>query len=278
MAGAACAVLLGDGSYVLRGPLGRAAQRGAPADPVGVPDVVLAAVRAAALLCAVGAALLVGGLLGLAVGAAVGLLVPRAVRGLRTRADARSAMLLRADVPLAGDLLAAALAAGVPPGAAADAVGRAVGGPLGDALVRVARATELGATPATAWARAARDPATAALARPMVRASERGAPAAAAAARVSVRAASRCARPCAGGGRGRRRPRRRTPRLVLPPGVRAARGGAARGRFGARGAGVTSSPRGGGHRVGAPRAVHSGGHRPQIRRTGSRRAGHRREG
>ena len=115
-----------------------------------------------------------------------GVLVPRAVRGLRTRADARTALLLRADLPLAGDLLAAALAAGVAPGAAAGAVGRAVGGSLGDALVRVARATELGASPATAWARLVEDPATAALARPLVRASERGAPAAAVAARVSV--------------------------------------------------------------------------------------------
>jgi len=56
-----------------------------------------------------------------------------------------------ADLPLAADLLAAALRAGAAVDRAADAVGTALGGPLGERLRRVARALRLGATAEEGW-------------------------------------------------------------------------------------------------------------------------------
>ncbi|WP_338090909.1 type II secretion system F family protein [Planosporangium thailandense] len=57
-----------------------------------------------------------------------------------------------ADLPVAVDLLAAALRAGAPQARAAEVVGEAFGGPLGRRLVRVATALRLGARPVEAWA------------------------------------------------------------------------------------------------------------------------------
>jgi pilus assembly protein TadC len=56
------------------------------------------------------------------------------------------------DLPFALDLLAAALRAGQPPHHAAGQVGAALSGPLGEVLAGIARAGDLGADPATAWA------------------------------------------------------------------------------------------------------------------------------
>lgn len=142
--------------------------------------------RTVALGAGVVAALLVGGPVGLAVSLVVAVLCDRLLRGLGSRAELRRRATVQRDLPLAADLLAAVLAAGAPPTAAAAAVGRAVGGPLGEQLDRVARAGNLGAAPASAWAHVLDDPVTASLARPIVRAAERGAPAAAAAARVGA--------------------------------------------------------------------------------------------
>ncbi len=98
--------------------------------------------------------------------------------------EVRRALLVR-DLPLAGDLLAATLASGAAQGSTLAAVGAAIGGPLGAELARVAHALELGQPPSTAWAVLLDDPATAGLARPLVRAAERGAAPAAALARAS---------------------------------------------------------------------------------------------
>jgi pilus assembly protein TadC len=57
-----------------------------------------------------------------------------------------------ADLPIAVDLLAAALRAGAPPARAAEVVGEALGGPLGRRLVRVGTALRLGIRPEEAWA------------------------------------------------------------------------------------------------------------------------------
>jgi pilus assembly protein TadC len=57
-----------------------------------------------------------------------------------------------ADLPIAVDLLAAALRAGAPPARAAEVVGDALGGPLGQRLVRVGTALRLGIRPEEAWA------------------------------------------------------------------------------------------------------------------------------
>lgn len=54
-------------------------------------------------------------------------------------------------LPLACDLLAACLEAGVPPGAAIAAVGEASPPPLGEALSRVAALYRFGTEPARAW-------------------------------------------------------------------------------------------------------------------------------
>ena len=69
---------------------------------------------------------------------------PAEVRAARMRAEA--------DLPLAADLLAAALTAGAPLDRAASAVADALGGPLGSRLERTARSLRLGGTPAEAWA------------------------------------------------------------------------------------------------------------------------------
>ena len=68
---------------------------------------------------------------------------PAEVRAARTRAEA--------DLPLAADLLAAALRAGAPVDRAVSAVAEVLGGPLGERLDRVARSLRLGADPPEAW-------------------------------------------------------------------------------------------------------------------------------
>lgn len=101
----------------------------------------------------------------------VGVAVERwARRGADPGAD--DARRVRADLPLACDLLAVCLAAGTPVGGALAAVGAATGGPLGAALATVARRLQLGATPRTAWSGAPED--AAGLARVVVRAGESG--------------------------------------------------------------------------------------------------------
>jgi pilus assembly protein TadC len=57
-----------------------------------------------------------------------------------------------ADLPLAADLLAAAMRSGAPVDRAVLAVAEALGGPLGDRLVRVGRSLRLGGEPGEAWA------------------------------------------------------------------------------------------------------------------------------
>ena len=105
-------------------------------------------------LLASGAALPVGLLLqgGLGAGAAVAVLVlvERALR--RSQDDRRTddALLLR-DLPVACDLLAVCLAAGIPVPGALAAVAGAVSGPLGGELQRVAGLARLGADAGRAW-------------------------------------------------------------------------------------------------------------------------------
>lgn len=105
-----------------------------------------------AVLGGLATAVLLGGWLGAAVAlpVAVGLhrllgrLEPPATRARRDRETA--------DLPLAADLLAAAMRSGAPLDRAVLAVADALGGPLGDRLVRVGRSLRLGGEPAEAWA------------------------------------------------------------------------------------------------------------------------------
>ncbi len=135
--------------------------------------------------CGLAVLLLIGGVLGLAAGALVGVVATQALGRLHTRGDLRRREQLADLLPLAGELLAAALTSGADPGSALRAVGTAVGDPLGACLEQVARAMDLGSSPEDAWAELMADPVTAVLARPMVRAAASGAPSARTLARMS---------------------------------------------------------------------------------------------
>ncbi|GAA1802846.1 type II secretion system F family protein [Planosporangium flavigriseum] len=107
-------------------------------------------IGAAAVLAGVATAGLLGGWTGLAAGVAVGTGCWWAARQWSTagRDDRQVAV----DLPIAVDLLAAALRAGAPPARAAEVVGEALGGPLGRRLELVGTALRLGARPEEAWA------------------------------------------------------------------------------------------------------------------------------
>lgn len=80
------------------------------------------------------------------------------------------------DLPFAADLMSACLLAGQPTSAATEIAATAVGGPLGVRLSWVAAQLRLGADPEPTWSHLSRDPATAQLARAMIRAAQSGAP------------------------------------------------------------------------------------------------------
>jgi hypothetical protein len=103
-----------------------------------------------AAAAAVPTGVLVGGLPGAGAAVVVLLLGERVLRRLAT-AGAASAQDVRRDLPVACDLLAVCLAAGIPPPAALAAVGAAVPGALGAELVRVAGLSRLGADAHRAW-------------------------------------------------------------------------------------------------------------------------------
>lgn len=108
------------------------------------------------------------GTLLLAAGVAVG--VERWARGGDGDPDVTAQ--LRADLPVACDLLAVCLAAGTPVSGAVASVGGALGGPLGEVFGTVAARLRLGAAPRQAWAGV--PDGVAPLARVVVRAGETG--------------------------------------------------------------------------------------------------------
>ncbi|WP_460303103.1 type II secretion system F family protein [Actinocorallia aurea] len=89
---------------------------------------------------------------------------------------ARRRRRLESDLPIAVELLAACLGAGVAWADAVEAVGEALGGPVGEEFEAVSVRVRLGADPADAWASRAVDPAFAPLARAAARAGRGGAP------------------------------------------------------------------------------------------------------
>lgn len=130
------------------GPVRRRLNRLWPARlPRHRPDPI----RAAAVLGGLATAVVLGGWVGLpaAVAATVGLdvllrrLEPAAARRLRRRENG--------DLPVAADLMAAALRAGAPIDRVVGCVAEALGGPLGARLARVGRELRLGSEPADAW-------------------------------------------------------------------------------------------------------------------------------
>jgi pilus assembly protein TadC len=133
---------------------------------------VLGAVRQRRLLaavagCAVG--LLVGGAAGAVLAVGTGIAAER-VLGRQREPDAGAA--LERELPVAGDLLAVCLAAGLPVGSAVAAVAEAVPEPLAAALRSVAGLYRMGAEPRRAWADAPDE--LAPLGRVLVRAGESG--------------------------------------------------------------------------------------------------------
>ncbi|WP_425435431.1 type II secretion system F family protein [Micromonospora pattaloongensis] len=119
--------------------------------PAGARDLT----RPVGGLAGVAVALLVGGAWGVAVGVATAFALPRLLRRLEPAAARRIRQRESADLPLAADLLAAALRSGAPVDRAAAAVAEALGGPLGERLATAARALRLGAEPQEAWAQLA---------------------------------------------------------------------------------------------------------------------------
>lgn len=122
----------------LRGPV-------PPRDPRDLRPILAVAAGLAAVV-------LIGGWWGLPVGVGVGLGAHHALRRMETPATRAQRLRAVHDLPLAADLLAAALSAGAPVDRAASAVADALQGPLGERLERTARSLRLGGTPAEAWA------------------------------------------------------------------------------------------------------------------------------
>jgi Flp pilus assembly protein TadB len=126
------------------------------------------------VLSGLAAALLVGGWWSVPIGVAVGYAVDRGLRRMEPAADRAARLRAVADLPLAADLLAAALRAGAPVDRAVFAVGDAVGGPLGERLATVGRSLHLGGTPAEAWTHLDDVPGSARLTAAAVRSSASG--------------------------------------------------------------------------------------------------------
>ncbi|WP_200215599.1 type II secretion system F family protein [Micromonospora coerulea] len=108
-------------------------------------------IRLGAGLAGVASAVIVGGRAGLLIGALVALAADRLLRRIEPRAARDRRRREAADLPLAADLLAAALRAGAPLDRSVLAVADALGGPMADRLGRVGRTLLLGGGPAEAW-------------------------------------------------------------------------------------------------------------------------------
>ena len=131
---------------------------------------------ASAVLAAVSGGWLLGGSVGLVAAPMLGTAAWVAIGRLEPVEAARVRQQTAQSLPLAAELLAAALAAGSSPVLAAEAVALALGGPLGAALRAAAAAARVGVEPASAWMGMASDPALRPLARALAGAVTRGAP------------------------------------------------------------------------------------------------------
>jgi Flp pilus assembly protein TadB len=105
----------------------------------------------AAVLGGAGVAVLVGGSTGIVVGLGATGGLSWWLASLPSRAAVERERSLRADLPMAADLLAACLSAGAAPSSALEAVARAVGGDLGSVLVSAARRWSLSGSLADAF-------------------------------------------------------------------------------------------------------------------------------
>jgi pilus assembly protein TadC len=108
-------------------------------------------IRLAAGLGGLAAGVVLGGWLGLLLGASTAVGLDRLLRRFEPAAVRRRRLRESADLPLAADLLAAALRAGAPVDRAVSAVAEALAGPLGERLEQVGRTLRLGGGPEEAW-------------------------------------------------------------------------------------------------------------------------------
>ncbi|WP_327033176.1 type II secretion system F family protein [Micromonospora ureilytica] len=109
------------------------------------------AIRLVAVLGGLAVAVVVEGWLGLLGALPAVLLLDVLLRRIEPPAVRKRRQREAADLPLAADLLAAAMRAGAPVDRSVLAVAEALDGPLADRLVRVGRTLLLGGGPAEAW-------------------------------------------------------------------------------------------------------------------------------
>ncbi|MFF5172756.1 type II secretion system F family protein [Micromonospora sp. NPDC000089] len=109
-------------------------------------------IRLGAGLAGLAVALLVGGWSGCLAGVLAALAADRLLRRMEPRAVRERRLRESAELPLAADLLAAALRAGAPVDRSVLAVADALGGPLAVRLDRIGRTLLLGGGPEEAWA------------------------------------------------------------------------------------------------------------------------------
>lgn len=140
-------------------------------EPVGMDDRRRAA---ASLAIGLGGAVFVGGLAGLVAGCVLGVVAWFRIGRLEPAAVVRDREQMLTMLPLAADLMAAALSAGAPPDRAVAAVGEALPGPLGRRLTSVAASLRVGTEPAAAWSELAAEPPLRPLGRAMTNAAQRG--------------------------------------------------------------------------------------------------------
>jgi Flp pilus assembly protein TadB len=130
--------------------------------------------RPVAVLLGVAVALFVGGWTGVGCGVVAVVVAERGLRRLESPAVRAERAACQDDLPLAADLLAAALRSGAPVDRAVTAVADALGGPLGARLASTASSLRLGGAPAEAWAHLAGVPGAARLVAAAVRSSSSG--------------------------------------------------------------------------------------------------------
>lgn len=131
--------------------------------------------RAASGVAGLATAWLLGGVVGVVAGAGVAVVVHRWVASLESAAVRRRRERVERDLPVAVDLIVAALAAGRPPERAVGAVGSAIGGPLGEDFATITAKLDLGADPVRVWQEVATLPAIGPLGRAFARTSRTGA-------------------------------------------------------------------------------------------------------
>lgn len=129
---------------------------------------------AASFAIGLGSVALIGGVAGLVAGCVAGGVAWIRLGRLEPAAVVRAREQMVTMLPLAADLMAAALSAGAPPERAVAAVGDSLPGPLGRHLRAVAASLRVGTEPAAAWAELASEPPLRSLARVMTNAAMRG--------------------------------------------------------------------------------------------------------